>query len=198
MLAVHSLAEYYVEPGVTTYYGTGWRHFGWGVATTTPAAIERVDDWAVFEGEHRLDVPTYLETIGDSNGKIDLQRRITSNRSAGTALEVIGAAGVVAALAGVIGVESATTIDQQVAWSDVSLGGLGAAIGGFVIGSFPANRAHRLESRPATTLDRHQVEDDVQDYNARLADKLGLSPDEALRLEQGPPRRGPPESPPAP
>ncbi len=179
-LAVHSLAEVYATPATTTWWGGRWG----GFATTTPGYLVASDTWAVFEGEHRLDVPSYLHLVGDDASKERLDHRISAHRSAGTALAVVGVAGLTATFAGLVGMEVANTLAAQRQWSAISLGGLGAGVGGLVIGSFPATRARRLATYPDRTLDRRQVEEAVEAYDVRLATELGLSPEQALRVEQ--------------
>ncbi len=186
-LTVRTLSEYYIQPGMTTYWGGGGRWGwggGWGWATSTPSTVYRVDEWAVFEGDARLDVPTLLDRLGDSTGKQDLERRIRTNRTVGTTLTTLGVVGLVGSVAGMIAAQNVSTADDYATLTTGALISGASGLGLLVSGSFPSSRSRRLGSLAELTMDRKQVEQHVATYDEQLADRLGLDPEEAFRLEQ--------------
>jgi hypothetical protein len=180
-LAVRPISEVSVSPGTTTWSGWGGRWGGW--ATTTPPTVWRTDTWALYEGPHRLDVPTALERLGDAAGADDLRRRIGANRTAGTALHVVGGLGLAAAITGALAADGADSDEAWAAWMNTAVVGAGAAAGGWIGGAFPLQRARRLAASPDRTLDRRVMEERVDAYNERLATSLGLSPEAALQVD---------------
>ena len=182
-LAVRPISEVSVSPGTTTWSGWGGRWGGWGWATTTPPTVWRTDTWALFEGPHRLDVPTALDRLGDAAGADDLRRRIRGNRTAGTALQLVGGLGLAAAITGAVAADGASSDAAWAAWMNTAVIGAGAAAGGWIGGAFPLQRARRLTALPDRSLDRRVMEERVDAYNEHLATSLGLSPEAALQVD---------------
>lgn len=173
-LAVRRLSE------VVRGYG-GW-YGGWG-AWPHPW-VYRVESWVVTKGQQRLDVPNTLTALGDVPARQALERRIRKNRTAAALLTGAGVAGVITSVVGLIGVDQATTWDDRRDWSNLSVGGLGLAVGGFVGASFPSRKAVRLQLEPEATFDIDVLQQRVADHNERLARELGLDPDRAVGLER--------------
>lgn len=163
-LSIRNVAEYYATPGTVTSYGWGWGRVGiW-----TPPSVVRQDDWAVFRGPVRLDVPSFLELTGDPMGRAQLDRRIQSARSASQALIATAIGGGAATIGGLIGIGNARTVQDEVLWRQVTTVGVVALVGGAVTSSFPAARARRLAAHPSETLSYDEAIERVEAYNANL------------------------------
>jgi hypothetical protein len=167
-LTIRNVSEFYGTPGTVTTWGWGWGHVG----VWTPPGIVREDDWAVFRGPVRLDVPGFLEITGDLPARMMLERRIQNARSASTALYATAVGGGIATVGGIIGMGDARTVQDYALWSQVTTVGVVALIGGAVGGSFPAARARRLATHPSETLTYDDALKRVEDYNANLRNRL--------------------------
>lgn len=188
-LAIRRISEIYGGgPTYTSSYYHSYGGWGFGSVHVMGSPFYRLDTWAVFQGPERLSVPVYLDKVGDTARLQDLEKRVRSNRTASTSLFVLGGAGVATSLVGLIGVDSATTEEQYLAWSAVSTSGVLAMVVGFVGGSFPASKARKLQYSAPHTLTLEEVEAAVRGYNGALREELGLSPADALRAEERQPR----------
>lgn len=185
-----------VRPVSEAYFGTSWSYgwYGhpgpWGggwIAVPHPFVVRR-DDWVVFQGPARIDVPRTLGALGDVTGQQQLERRIRAKRTASGVLYGVGAAGIVGTVVGLVGADQSQTYGELAQWQTVTWTGVGLMVGGFVGGSFPASRAYALQYEPEATFDMAELQGRVQDHNQRLAAELGLDPMEAVRLEAPPGR----------
>ena len=107
-----------------------------------------------------------------------------ARRATGTVLYVLGGVGLAGSLAGLVGADQARTYDQARTWSTVATVSMLGGATFFVAGSFPLGKARRLLTDPTYTMSRPEAERLADEANERLRAKLGLSPAEALRLEQ--------------
>jgi hypothetical protein len=104
------------------YHRRWWGGYGrWGVFAVP--VIVRTDAWGVFQGERRIDVPTTLGVLGDTEGKVALERRIATNRTLGTTGYVVGFTGLGAAVVGFVARDNVPTVEGYVAWSNVAARG---------------------------------------------------------------------------
>ncbi|HHO53009.1 MAG TPA: hypothetical protein ENK18_19560 [Deltaproteobacteria bacterium] len=182
-LSVQRLSEIVTTTSWSYHYryrpyrgGGGW------VAWPHPWSYN-VDTIAVFKGEQRLDVPSTLGELGDVAARLDLERRIGSQRSAASALQAIGVVGVGAAVVGLIGRDQASTFTELRDWSRVTEVGIGMTFGGLMLSAFPSSRARKLQYTHELTLSLDDLQRRVADHNEALAAELGLDPEVALQLE---------------
>jgi hypothetical protein len=119
-LSVRGYRETYV--GSTTTFTGGYGRWGWGWGGgwgwTTPYVME-VEGWNVWQGSHPLSVPEALEALGEPGRRVELERSIRRKRSTGTALYVLGGAGLVTSIVGLVGLDQARTWPEARAWSTV-------------------------------------------------------------------------------
>jgi hypothetical protein len=172
--------------GYGGYGGYGRWGYGWGPSwgfASVPVMTAR-QSWAVFEGDHRLDVPTALEKLQQVPLKTDLERRIRRSRTAGTLWTGVGVAGLIGGVAGLVGLDQSRTYDEARAWSMMATTSTVVGVSGLVIGTFPSAKARRLFVDPSLTLSREDAEATADTVNEALRVQLGLSPEQALRLEQ--------------
>lgn len=182
-LSVRGFHEVWVGSTTTTtgYYGGRWGWWGgWG--WSTPYVVE-VDRWAVLQGTHHLTVPEALDALGDPGGRVQLERTIRRKKTAGTVWYALGGASIATSIVALVGLDQARSYDEAYRWRTVSTIGMLGGATAFVAGSFPLGRARSLAVDPSLTLDRADAERRAEDANARLAAELGLSPEQALRLE---------------
>ena len=167
----------------------GWRPTPRGavhVGVYVPPAILQeppttLRTWGVYEGPKRLSAPEFLQVAGDS-GRYDLLNK-QINR-ADTARKV--SLGVAGAVLGVLGGTTADNRAEAAMWDSLLLSGLGVGLGGFVVASFPAAKADRLTHDYTETLTLEETRALVQKRNEALRQGLGLSPEEAWRVESKP------------
>lgn len=169
--------------GYTERYWSPYSGWGWGTTVYAPT-VTQTEGWAVFQGAERLDVPTYLARIGATEEKTLLERKIRRKRTLASVLYAVGGAGAIATVAGLVGMDGSQTADDYYTWGAVSTAGLSAMVVGFVGGSYPTATARALEWVPAVSRPLEAVEQEVNDHNERLADELGLSPAQALQVEE--------------
>lgn len=182
-LRIQRLVGYRV--GTIGYTERYWSpYWGWGWGTVYAPSVTQTEGWAVFQGAQRLDVPTYLDRIGAVTDKEHLQRTIRRKRTLATVLYAVGGAGAIATVAGLVGMDGSRTADDYYTWGAVSTAGLSAMVVGFVGGSFPSASARTLEWVPAATRPLEAVEQEVNAHNERLAEQLGLTPSQALQMEE--------------
>lgn len=173
-LSVRTVAEYYASPGLVTHYGWGWG----GVAVASPPTWVRDESWAVFRGPVRIDVPTYLQEVGDTTARMQLEQRVQRNAQASDVLLGVGIAGGVAGLVGLLGMDRARTLQDLSTWSEVATVGGVAFVGGLVTFGLPASKARRLQWEPETTLNLATVQEQVLEHNRSLRSQLAV-PDNA-------------------
>lgn len=168
-LIVRTVAEFHTGPTVVSHYGWGWG----GVSVAGPAVVTAVEDWAVYKGPVRLDVPTYLGTIGDTAGQTALLHRIEKNQKLARTFLGVGIAGGVAGIAGLIGANNARTVQDYATWSQVAGVGAVAFVGGMVAAPFPARKSRDLSWKPSETLALENVQEAVLGHNRDLRRRLG-------------------------
>ena len=182
-LSVRGYREAYIGSTTPTtgYYGR-WGGWGGGWAWTQPYLFE-VEGWAVYQGSHRLAVPEALERLGDPGARVHLERRMRRNKTAGTALYVLGGVSLVSSIVGLVGLDGSRSYDEARVWSTFSTASMLTGAGCFVAGSFPLGKARRLAIDPSYSLSRADAERRADEANDRLRAELGLTPEQALRLE---------------
>lgn len=191
-LTIRRVSEFYASPGYVTTYGGGWGGRwggGWGWSVYTPPSVYAQDHWTVFEGEHRLTTPDFLEQVGNTSLASDVQRRIGTNKAIGAVCYAGAGLGLAATVAGFVGMDYANTDYEVNAWGTTALAGIGGIVGGLIGGSLTTNRAHRLEQWPELSVDYDEADASVEEYNDKLRADLGLSVEDAEKAEQAPPQR---------
>lgn len=133
--------------------------------------------WAVFEDRRRLQVPEYLDLVGNDA----LYRDLTGDiRRAGTWSDVWLAtvvAGAVATVGGTIAFYEARDIQARYTADAVAGLGILGMIGGAIGRNITVSRVHDLRYRFGRTLDLADTRSEVEAYNRALKKRLGLPPD---------------------
>jgi hypothetical protein len=164
-------------PVYSPFYGYGWDY----KLVREPLSTSRT--WAVFRGEQRLDVPSFLGLVGEKEGLDSLNRDILRAHRSSRILTVIGFVGAGVALGGLLGMDASITETQYRNWSLVSLAGVGVCAGGFVGSTLQSAKRDRLRTRPSMTLEVPGAQARVDVYNQRLAKDLGLTAEDVLQFE---------------
>lgn len=178
-----------IRGGGTSPQITGGVGGGWGSPMGTPMTTDpvyTVQTWGVYQGKRRLTVPEYLEATDQGELaealNVDIQRSQRQSR----VLYGVGALGVVAAGAGVVGQVTATDVERYALYRTTATLGVVAAIGGFVGGSVPAARAKELEQEVSFRFTPEQVQPRLDAYNEALRLRIGLSAEDVMLLESVP------------
>jgi hypothetical protein len=169
-----------------------WPYHGWGwwpsfAVGVSPAGYP---DWAVYQGPRRLDVPSYLEIVGDPLRLAALDsdlRRTDLTRKVGLGTS---AAGLAAMAVSLVGMDGARTQQDFRSWSSLGTGGVLTAVVGVMVYSSAANRSRRLEADYSYTVEHAETQAQVDAYNEGLRLELGLSEAEANRVLREPRRPG--------
>lgn len=195
-LEIHPAWTFGVVPGPS--WGVSWGVGGWGPphghwnvhvsVPSPPTVVVASQPWAVFEDRQRLQVPAYLERIGDQERLDDLNRRIDRTRTWSGAFIGGAIAGGVTATAGMARWSTAQNAWEARNGEMIVSSGLFLVAVGLVSNSFTRAHLHDLRDDYRTTLSLPEVEAAVEGYNAELRKELGLPPGEAPYRE-GPPRR---------
>jgi hypothetical protein len=194
-LAIRSYTSWRGGGATVVHGGWGWGgpYRGWGLGTSYVIREPRepVHDWAVFQGVQQLDVPGFLDVVGDDLRLAALQddmRRANRNSRIGYG---VGAAGLAATVAGFFGSVWAEDEQQLITWNTVSAGGICAALVGTIAGGSASSRAQRLQLDFRSTVGFEDSQRQVDAYNEQLRQELGLSKPDAYRVltDEPPPRR---------
>ena len=158
----------------------------WGVGSTLPVfgSIPPGHAWAVYEGEHRLTVPDYLDRVGDEARKYSLEDDLRRARTWSNVWAGTGAVGIATTIVAVMGMETARSHDAYAQWSLVgSCGLVGMLVG--VLGYDDANsRQTRLTYDFGMNLQPDEAQATVESYNRKLQAELGLTDREVRHLLQ--------------
>lgn len=164
-------------------YGYGYPYGGYGGVTIGMPWFWSEERWSVYRGPQRLSNTRYLDLVGQQDEARDLDRRIRGNRTAAGVLYGVAAAGGVATVASLVGMDNATTLRSWEDWRVVGMAGLGGVFVGAISGSFPTARARRLGADPLAIRTWEALADEIADHNEALRVDLGLSAEDALRVE---------------
>lgn len=178
-----------IRGGGTSPQITGGVGGGWGSPMGTPMTTDpvyTVQTWGVYQGKRRLTVPEYLEATDQGELAEALDVDIQRSRRQSRVLYGIGAVGVAAAGAGVVGQVTATDVERYTLYRTTATLGVVAAIGGFVGGSVPAARAKELEQEVSFRFTPEQVQPRLDAYNEALRLRIGLSAEDVMLLESVP------------
>jgi hypothetical protein len=186
--------EHEVMPGRVTLLGSGW---GWGpgpwngytwtttdVVTTPPDVLH---SWAVYRGPERLTVPDFLRAVERDADAESLSLRVRRNASIGGVFGGVAILGLAAGIGGFAG----TVLDDPerlTTWTGVSIGGLGTSILSGIVSGATRARSERLAHDFPETQDLGAAQEGVRSYNEDLRSELGLSPVQAYRELDAPPR----------
>jgi len=162
---------------------------GWGVGGVQiySEPIRTVHSWAVFRGPAQVQLPEYYELLGDVERAQSLRRRIRRNRTAAASLYALSGAGAVSAVVGFVGLNAPGTGIDNRTYSWMITGGLVGMLVGSLGGGIPASRASTLQSDHTKVLDPHEAQFEIDAYNERLRRDLGVTPEDAARVELGAP-----------
>jgi hypothetical protein len=156
----------------------------WGPTPWVQPAVSPRRELVVLQGEAPLDVPQTLGALGDLDARDDLLQQIRRKQRASRLGFVVGLGGMVAASVGLAQMDQATDSREFTTWSQVTAGGVGALVAGFVGGAIPSSRAHRLQHDVEATFELPTLEREIEEHNAALAKQLGLSRAEVARIER--------------
>ena len=172
VMAAQSLSAPMVRPG---WAGPAY--------VTTPGMVWTEDSWQVLRGAEVLDVPSFLGEVGDVHGRDALLERARQKRRTAGFWYTVGAAGAAAMLGGLVQMERAGDVPRYYQGAMIATGGTLTLMGGLVAGSLPSAKARRLVAEPAESLSLPAVERVILDHNEALRRELGLSPAQAMRVE---------------
>lgn len=187
-LSVREVRRY--VPGSTTVFQTGWGFgpgahwwgWGWNAGSVVTVGTPRIEErWAVFEGAQRLSVPAYLDAIGERELALDLGKRIDRSRRASTGLQAVGWVAVLGGVITTVVGANADTFEDSRQLTAIGLGVSGAGLVSLLVGNGQRNRARRLTFDYDQTQSFDDVRGQVRDYNTDLMQRLGLTPEQALR-----------------
>ena len=163
--------------------GTSIVPWGFGmVVSQDPISSSRT--WAVYQGPLRLEVPRYLEVTHQEDLRKEVVAKVTRKQWLSRGFYGLAAGGVAAIVAGYVGNLNADSAEEAYQWSAVGTVGLGATVVGLVGGSIPAASARRLRGDFPKTLDIVDTQHRVDVENEQLRQDLGLTPEQALDVEQ--------------
>lgn len=167
-------------------HGGPWRHGYAGFSYVLRDPVYAVPTWGIYRGPERLTVPEYLGAVGRVGQKADLEAKIEQLERRSGRWYTLGGLGIAATIGSVVA--QIVTDDPAINYYGyyTTLGGAGAMVLGFVAGSFPSAKADRLENDPAEWLEARQLQSEIDDYNAALGARLGLSPEQQLMLDSSP------------
>jgi hypothetical protein len=176
------LPEVEFTPGSATYWsssyrwGPRWRyHYGWGpvVVVHDPPLLE--SGWGIYQGGARVDVPTYLDLTGQLNERQALNERLEDMGRRARVGYALGGVGLAALVGGTIAHGFVDSREELQIASWTVAGGAVLGIGGLLGGSVSAGHAESLRYHPDETLELGEVRAQIEGYNQRLADELGMS-----------------------
>lgn len=185
-LLVREEAE--LRGGSAFAFGSGgyMRGPGFGYGVSGPVLVEAPTvfrTWGVYQGSERLSVPQFLAASGETEKKQQMQGTLNTLNRRGkvwSAVAVVGAAGLVA---GIAGMGLAENRHDYGTWNRVTLGSSGGLALGLVGGSFPRGKTHALVRYPSASMTGTEAQTLVDRHNDALREELGLSPADVWALE---------------
>lgn len=165
--------------------GMPYGRYGTSTALLMTDPVYTVRTWGVYRGPDRITNPVFLEAVGKADAASALRKDI--NRYDRRSKRLFGVAGLGAGVmvASLVGMRSASSPEEYLAWNLATLGGTAAGLSGLVIGSFPAAKAGRLERTPAAVMRPDEARALAEAHNDALQKELGVTPQEAWLLELG-------------
>jgi hypothetical protein len=139
---------------------------------------------AIYQGAQRVGVPAALDLLGQRELALDTTRRVHRSRRWGTTLYTLGGVGAVTAVGGFYAMHRSQGGSAQRLAGGSAVAGLAAMGVGFVVGTFPTTRAHRLEYDPTVTMSSETIEEELDRYNDALRLELGLRPADVVLFER--------------
>jgi hypothetical protein len=176
-------------------WGWGWGpHWGWGWGWSPSVVIrdplEPQHDWAVFQGVQRLTVPAYLDEVGDQLRLAALEQDLRRTHRRQVVGYGVGGTGMAATVVSFVAAAWSETEGELMLWNTVATGGLCAALVGTMVGSSAASRGRRLQTDFPHTVSYDDTQAQVDAYNERLREELGLTRADAYEvITERPPRR---------
>jgi hypothetical protein len=116
-----------------------------------------------------------------------LELRVRRNATIGRVFGGLAVAGLAAGVGGFVGTV-ADAPGGETTWTGVALGGLGTSVLSGIVSGATRSRAERLAHDFPETQDLDAVQEEVRDYNEELRSQLGLTPVQAYRELDRPPR----------
>ncbi len=177
--------------GATVLHGGWGRRRGWGLGTSHVIRQPREPDhdWAVFHGPRRLDIPSYLEVIGDTARLTALRQDLGRAQRAASISYGVAGLGLATAVVGFFGSAWAEDDDMLLTWNVVAGAGLCTTLGGAIVGGSASNKAQRLQLDFRGTVGLEDAQQQVDAHNDRLRQDLGLSKSDVYGiLTERPPR----------
>lgn len=157
----------------------------WGGVVVTRDPITTTRTWAVYRAGTRLDVPQFLALAGEDERHDALVQRIVMKRWLGRVYYGAAAAGMAGVITGAIGFNATENPEKQERWARVGVTGLGVAVVGLIGGSLPTASASRLRTDYAmSNVDIGTAQDVVDARNEEIRVELGVSPDQALSVDE--------------
>lgn len=145
--------------------------------------IRTVRGWGIYQGAAQVPIPAFYRAVGQEEIAVDLEHRIHRHRTASNVLYGVGVASALATGYALYALTHETNANHLDAWSSVATGGLIGMVVGFSVGGLPASRAERLNRDPAVSLTPTQAATLADSYNEALRVRLGVTPEDAVRVE---------------
>ena len=186
--------EHEVIPGRVTFLAPGWgwgpgpwTGYGWSNADVISTPPDVMHSWAVYRGPERLTVPDFLQAVERTSEAESLEVRVRRNVTIGRVFGGLAVMGVAAGVGGFVGT-IADDPSRETTWTGVALGGLGGSVLSGIVSGATKSRSEKLAHDFPETQDLLSAQEEVREYDEELRSELGLSPVQAYRELEGPPR----------
>ena len=176
-------------PPVSVGFGGPWYGLRWGMVVSNPY-LYTSSTHGIYKGTVRMDVPTFLGEVGQSELQYSLQQDILRANRYTTVWNVVTGIGVTGLVVGAVGMSAAWDVREYYSYSNMASTGLLTTITGLIGSSITSSKSVRLRRYPSASVGVDEAERLADAHNEQLRQELGLSAEDVWNVEsQGRQRR---------
>lgn len=171
--------------GTAIGFASPYSRMGVGSSVMLTDPIYTVRTWGVWQGHERLSTPTFLALAGEKGRAEEVSRGIERYDRRSKLWFTVAGVGAGVLVGGLVRSSTADQPEEMLAGNLALTTGVTIGLSGLVIGSFPASKAHRLQTSPASLIKPEEARELAERHNDALREELGVTAQEAWLIELG-------------
>lgn len=171
-------------PPVTVGFGGPWYGMRWGMVVANPY-VHTSRTHSIYKGTVRMEVPSFLGEVGQSDLQHSLQQDILRANRFTTAWNVVTGIGVAGLVVGSVGMSAAwdARSPDYYSYSTMASTGLLTTLTGLLGSSITSAKSIRLRRYPSASIGVDEAERMADAHNDQLRQDLGLTPEDVWNVE---------------
>ena len=171
-------------PPVSVGFGGPWYGMRWGMVVANPYMYTSRTH-GIYKGTVRMDVPTFLGEVGQSDLQHSLQQDILRANRYTTVWNVVTGIGVTGLVVGSVGMSAAweARSPEYGSYYTMASTGLLTTITGLIGSSITSSKSVRLRRYPSASMGINEAEQLADAHNEQLRQDLGLSAEDVWSIE---------------